>query len=420
MDNCADIKSNADAVLKSSKILPWFTALSGDLLFFTAIVSIYLTVVKNLSFAQISFLTTFSSLLYIVCQKFFLEIIKVIGNVYSVRIGVLFLLIASILITFSNSYIFILIGYSFYSLAYLFKTMDCVILKNNLTFLDKDNEYLKYKSKSNLIYSISTTLIALVSGYLFNFNSSLPMYLCVLVCFINVILSFSLCDVGLENNSLDIKKDKSRINFSKIVFYIIICYGLFYAVISNGQSNVSLYIQNQLSNNFSADKMAIYFSYIILFSRISRVIASFIFCSLYDKLNEKINIYLPAVTIFSFCLIIISNFYSSLLLKLALMTFGFCLILAVREIFGIYIEDLLLKETDSYFQQSAISYLGVARKIGEFIISFIITLILLQYDLIMVISFLIILTILSLKVSLIVFKLIINKDDYQNKNHIIV
>lgn len=93
----------------SNSIIPWFIGLSDDLMFFIAINSLFFTVVKGLSAAEMSFLATVSGLAYLILQMPALKIIQRIGNVKSVRLGTIMLLISSILITFGNNYLIIVI-----------------------------------------------------------------------------------------------------------------------------------------------------------------------------------------------------------------------------------------------------------------------------------------------------------------------
>ena len=89
----------------SNKIYPYLSGLSSDLLFLAAINTIFLTTVKMLSASQISLLSAISILITIISQGLVLKIIKKIGNIKSVRLGLLMLFIGAILITFGNSFI---------------------------------------------------------------------------------------------------------------------------------------------------------------------------------------------------------------------------------------------------------------------------------------------------------------------------
>ena len=128
-------------IILSNSIIPYFMGLSDDLMFFIAINSLFFTVVKNLSTAQMSFLTTISSLSCILLQIPFLKIIQKMGNIQSIRLGTIMLLTSSILMTFGESYIIIMIGHIIYITASLFKKMDNVVLENNLKYTSRNLVY---------------------------------------------------------------------------------------------------------------------------------------------------------------------------------------------------------------------------------------------------------------------------------------
>lgn len=131
---------------------------------------------------------------------------KKINNVLSVRIGSILLLLSVLLITFGNFYM-IMIGIILETIAFTFKDMINIILRNNLIYAFKSDEYIKYKNKSFLIYSIATAIIALVVGYLFNLNYYIPMICCTII-----IMSLFIDDIKKEN-----VEEKSNNSYSKII-----------------------------------------------------------------------------------------------------------------------------------------------------------------------------------------------------------
>ena len=93
-----------EQIKKFNKVFPWYSGLSGDLLFQVAIDTLFLTVVKQFNASQIVSLTTVSLMTCIALQIPLLKIIKKIGNTNSVRLGSLLMLISSILLTFGTKY----------------------------------------------------------------------------------------------------------------------------------------------------------------------------------------------------------------------------------------------------------------------------------------------------------------------------
>ena len=250
---------NEQNLIKFNKLFPWFAGLSGDLLFWAAIDTLFLTVVKNFNASQIVSLTSISLITCILLQIPLLNIIKKIGNTKSVRLGSLLLLISSILLTLGTNYIIVVIGKILYEVAFTFQNMINVVLKNNLELQNRENEYIKFRTSANTIYAIATMIISFVASFMFNINNYLPMIGCITFCFVCFVLSFNMVDYS-NNNCIKSKiykenKDKlKKINYSKIVLFIIISYGLFYPIVNSGQSNGKLFIQQELLKKFNVEK----------------------------------------------------------------------------------------------------------------------------------------------------------------------
>lgn len=69
-----------------NKKFMWFSALSGDLLFWIAIDTMFLTYAKNMTASQILSLTSISTIFSIFIQIPILKIIKKTGNTNSVKL----------------------------------------------------------------------------------------------------------------------------------------------------------------------------------------------------------------------------------------------------------------------------------------------------------------------------------------------
>ena len=109
---------------RSIKIYPIFASFTGDMIFFVPIDTLFLTLVKGLTASQITAMTMVSLIICILSQKIILSIVKKIGNVNSLRLGSFMLLIASLCLTFGNSFPLMLLYKSILELAYIFLNMD--------------------------------------------------------------------------------------------------------------------------------------------------------------------------------------------------------------------------------------------------------------------------------------------------------
>ena len=186
-------------IKKFVKLYPWYAGLSGDLLFWIAIDTLFLTIVKGFTEVQIVSLTTISLFSCIILQFPFLLIIKKIGNYNSVWVSSAMMLLSSFLLTFGRGYVFIAIGKIVYESSFIFHNMESVILKNNLEVIEKSDDFVKIKARQNTIYSVITMLISFVASILFNWFNYLPMILCMAFCLVVFIMSFYIKDYSGYN-----------------------------------------------------------------------------------------------------------------------------------------------------------------------------------------------------------------------------
>ena len=403
---------------KFNKIFPWYAGLSGDLLFWVAIDTLFLTVVKNFNAAQIVSLTTVSLITCIALQIPLLKIIKKIGNTNSVRLGSMLLLVSSLLLTFGKNYIVIALGKVIYEIAFTFQNMANAVLKNNLELQNKNTEYIKVKTKSNTIYATVTMIISFIASLIFNLNNYLPMLGCITFCLICFILSFYIVDYSKYNKIKEENKIKSKtkINYNRLIIVLIISYGLFYPIVNSGQSNGKLFIQQELLMKFNIEKTAIIISAILCISRIVRVLSNIAFNKIHSKYKEKVGVILPILLSISIILIILGSFIrNSVISQFSIMSLGYIIILFIRDPFKVYMQDLALRKVGKERQQSLLTTMELSRKIGRAIMSLSFTMILVNNPMIIVIAILFILSIIEILVSIKLYKLVESGKEIKNE-----
>ncbi len=396
-------KSKQNEYLKSFyKIYPIFYGLSGDLLFYVAIDTLFYTVVKGFSPDQLALLTTVSSLFCILLKIPITKIIEKIGNTKSVRTGTFGLIITSIIITFSESYLMIMIARIICLISFVLKNMDNVMLKNNLAIQNKEKDYATITNRGSTVYAIITMVIAFVAGYLFNVNHYLPMYLCIAFCIISFIISLYLKDISTNNiDNLTEKNTKQKVKISKIVFIVLLFFGIFYGLIEVGQPNGKLLVQYELNRFYDISLTSTYFGIIISISRVARVIGNISFGKVYAKFKDKVSIIFCTLITMSFIFLGVGYFFNyNASIKFTIMAIGFCIILAIRDPFKIYIYDLSLRVSNEKERQSVTIYLEFARRIGATIVSLMATLILTKVTLIYVIVCLLVLAVIELVLAI--------------------
>lgn len=392
-------------IKKFNIVFPWYSGLSMDLLFWIAIDTLFLTFVKNFSAAQITSLTTISLIVCIFLQMPLLKIIKRIGNTISVRLSALMLLVSSILLTFGNNYIIIVLGKLLYEIAFTFQSMSNVILKNNLQLQNKDHEYIRIKTKASTIYSAVTMIISFVASALFNLNNYLPMILCIIFCGICFLLSFYIVDYS-EYDKIEQVKAKNKVKYTKIVLMIIASCGLFLPIVSLGQANGKLFIQQELLNAFDKEKTAIVLGMILAISRIIRVVSNMFFEKIYEKFKDKVAILQTGLLQISILIIGIGSFIKFVNAKFVVMSLGYIIILFVRDPFNTYMQNLALDSVEKESRQTILTTISLLQKIIKAIMSLIFTMILIDCPMLVVIAILAIVALIEILISFKLCKMI--------------
>lgn len=367
----------------SNKLYPIYDGLSKDLLFYIAIDTLFLTVAKGFDAFQISFLGVVPTLICILMQPLLVKIVRQMRNVNSSRAGTFMLLLSSILITFGWSFTVIAIGQLVYDISFVLKNMESISLKNNLEYIKQPERYMAIRGRSNTIYAAVTFIIALLAGKLFNISPYLPMYLCIFFCIITCVLSFSFYEVktySKEEKQEEAKLQKGKLG--KIVILGLLSNTIFLGVVIIGQQDSKLFIQYQLTERYGIGLTATYLSWIVASSRIIRIGLNMLFNKWYSKLKNRVPIILSIILVLAFVLIVIGAVLpANNIVKVLLMSFGFSLIIPMRDTFVIYMEDLLLKNSEKNQQQEIFTNMEVLRKLGKILMNFCISLLLLKIDL---------------------------------------
>lgn len=395
------MEQNISKIKRSIKLYPAFYAFSADLIFFIPIDTLFLTLVKGLNASQISAITMIGLIVCILSQKIIVKITNKIGNVNSIRLGALMMLLSTIVLTFGKSFTSMIIYRTINELAFMFWNMTSILLRNDLIYLDRKDEYYTVRNKAKVMYGIMTMVTALISGYLFNVHKYLPMYISIVIYFIIFIISFGFYEVQIkEDNNKKKNDDIKNITITSTIFFIILSNAIFYSIIKMGQNNSKLFMQYDFQKVLSVEIVTYYITTIVFISRIARVIGNIIFGKMYLKIKDKMSNVLTVLEFMAFALLIIGHFIEfSFALKVIVMSLGFFLILAIRDSFQVYIEDTALKITKKEEQQKIMIDIEVYRKLGQLLLSGAFTLILMKYELIVVEFILVILSIVEIVVN---------------------
>ena len=269
--------------------------------------------------------------------------------------------------------------------------MDNVILIKNLKYINKSGDYIKYQTRGSMIYSLVTLFISLISGFLFNINPYIPMIICMTICFINILLTYFIYEVPIIKE--EEKKDNKKISLNKSIIYMILLYGLFYALIATGQKNSKLFIQINMQDFLSLNKVAIYMSIFIFISRITRLTSNLVFIKVYNQLKNKTIYLLELLLISAFTLLLTGNFIGRNMIGIWTMAIGFFLFLLIRDPFDTYLRKLLFDNSKEEIHDKIVNYITLSRKIFSLLYIMIISIMLVNLNYVYVMSLLLVIAI---------------------------
>lgn len=400
------------------KVFPWYSGLTGDLLFYVAIDTLFLTIVKNFSPAEIVSITSLSQLICIALQFPVLFIIRKIGNTASVRTGASFLLLSAIFIAFGKSYYLVLLGRIFHDVSGIFKSASVVALENNLDLLDRRGDFVRYRTSANTVYAVITMLISFVASYMFNLHHYLPMIGCIMTCTLGVILSFFMKDHSNYNKISYKRKSgtKVRIHYSKLIIIAVVLYSLFYSIVTNGQNEGKLFIQQNILLDYDVEQTSLIIGAIICVSRIIRVISNVVFEKLYKKYLDKMGIALPVLLGTAIGLILFGSFIPQIIVKILVMAMGYTIILFIRDPFKLYIQDVVFANAPKEQHQTLLTVLEFGVKIATAGIGLTFSAILLRYPMLVIIAIMLAISFIEIVLSIILYRsILIGKEVKQNK-----
>ena len=360
---------------RTLKIYPIFSSLIGDILFFAAINTLFLSLAKGMSAFEITLMNIIGAGTSLLLRPLFSFILTKLKNTKTLRLGSFFMLISAILFTIGDIFVIFLADIFYYCALLLLETRSN-ILKNNLVRANKSSEYMKKESNAKFCYNIISCIGVIFAPTLFNINYYLPMVLAIILTSIGLLLSFFMTDT--KNENINNKTSKEKINFPKIIWLILVLTIIFIPIILRSTIYIKLLAQDLFLLKFNEQLMVYLVSFLVLASRISRILCSFIFSKICDKFKPKHLILFSTILLTCLILTIVSFSLDLGIVAVILIFVCFFVMYGLMDPWQIYIKHLLLEACpDRNSQQKAISWNQSTLSLGQLILNVIATFILL-------------------------------------------
>lgn len=227
---------------RNIKLFPIYKMISWDLLFFYAIIFLYLVQVKQLSAPQV----ILAEALYNVAIMLFIipsgKIVDKIGKKNSVIIANISISISIVIILMMNQIYHLIIAYSVMAFGYSIKVIaENIILYDSIPSGSKRGKIFSLiDGKASSYYYYIDAITSIATGFLFTVNPHIPIVLCLIMCIISTILACRFQHTNAINKSqkehnekISLKEAFKHVKDSKRLLYLILFYASFSGLLYN-------------------------------------------------------------------------------------------------------------------------------------------------------------------------------------------
>ncbi len=212
-----------DSKTKNVKLFPKYRQISRDFLFFYTINILFLTQVKHVSAADIVLIDTFYALFVVIAQVPASFIVDKIGRRNGMILGNILNCIYLILIITSKNLLSLILAEITSSIGFSLKDIAEPAILNESIDLQKEEKgkkFAKIQAKAISGYYFLSAISIAISGFLFEMNPYIPMFLSLLITIISLIISTRFTEPNLSkkiNKKSHVMKEvtlKDSIKFS--------------------------------------------------------------------------------------------------------------------------------------------------------------------------------------------------------------
>lgn len=183
------------------KLFPIYKMFSWDLLFYYAIIFLFLTQVKNFSPAQVLSAESFYILFKLFAQFICVPFVDNLGKKNSLILGNMLVALSIYIIIIANSFSHILISYFVMAIGYGLKELcEPSLLYNSVpTCENKQNIFSKIDSKGSSLWYFTDGITSIIASFSYVINPYLPMYFCIACLFFSTFICFGFEDEYLTD-----------------------------------------------------------------------------------------------------------------------------------------------------------------------------------------------------------------------------
>ena len=351
------------------RIYPWQYAIETDFLFFAVCDVMFLHAVKNISFAQISFLFFFALLFSIVIQYPLLKCIHALGTRRSVRLGSLVFLASALCITFAPNYGIVVVGGILKAVGHTFNTLGTALLKQKLVHDNRGEEYVGFQSDANNVACLLMMASSFACGLLYAQNPYYPMFGCIGACAVGVVLSFAITMHKGFAESEGVVEQEKKGGRTFLGIPLLVSFGIVTAITGMGLSYARINFQDVVSFRFDSAGTMEQLGFIMFLVFLFRMLSNILMAKFFARFWKWIFIGLHLLLVLALVMQILPWVYQPMTLMVVLVAIGYLMTAFVRDPYMTAVQNDSLLTADKDKQQENLIVLNVARKVGALLLS---------------------------------------------------
>lgn len=353
------------------RLFPWQNAMEAEHLFFVVCDVMFLHAVKGVSFAQFSFLISFSLLFSVIVQYPLLKCIHAVGTRRSVQLGSLFFLLSALCFTFAPNYGVVIAGGIAKCIGFTFNLLGPALLKEKLVQDGRDNEYVAFQSDANNMACLLMMLSSLLCGFLFSCNPYFPMFGCIIFCALGVLLSFMItsCCGTVEEKQTDEKPQIIKRNKVFLGIPLLVSFGLLTAMTGIGLSYVRINFQEALTLKIDLDQTMKLLSVVSFLVYLVRFLSNALMSKLFSRFGPWLYLGMQLILVASLAFQVLPWVHRPTVPALFLLSMGYLGVSFVRDPYVTAIQNESLLVEDPIKRQSNMVVLNFVKKLGALLLS---------------------------------------------------
>lgn len=175
------------------KIFPLYKAFAWDLLFYYAIIFLFLTQVKGFSASDVFLIDAFYAIFRVVFQMLCVKIVDTFGKQKSLLLGNLFVTFSLLILIISNGFFWQIILNIIQAMGFNLKSLcEPTMLSDSIPqYSNSQKIYAKIDGKGNSLYYVFDAISAFVTGFLYVINPYIPIIFCLVFSLISTFISLA-------------------------------------------------------------------------------------------------------------------------------------------------------------------------------------------------------------------------------------